>query len=164
MVIPEDTEPAGPGSINAVRLWTGGFATAIVAALVVIVGVFIARGILGIPVLAPKAASNLGNATTAVYASLAAGCTLLATALLHVLLLGAPRPLAFFCWITGLADVAVAAAPFSQPGSLPSKVFTSVINLIAGLAVISLLSGVARSAVRPRRDAGPVMRADFEHR
>lgn len=127
---PLDTEEVGPDTINPVRLWVGGFATAIVAALVVVVGVFIARGILGIPVLAPKAASNFGDSTTAVYASLAAGCTLVATALLHVLLLGAPRPLAFFAWITALADVAVAAAPFTQPASLPSKVFTAVINVV----------------------------------
>jgi len=41
-------------------------ATAVVAALVVVAGVFIARGILGIPVLAPAAAGSLGSATTVV--------------------------------------------------------------------------------------------------
>jgi Na+/phosphate symporter len=155
----------GPASINATRLWVGGFATAIVAALVVVVGVFITRGILGIPVLAPKAASNFGDSSTAVYAGLAAGCTLVATALLHVLLLGAPRPLAFFVWIAALADVAVAAAPFTQPASLSSKVFTCVINVVAGIAVISLLTGVARSAVGPPRGTrSPVPPDHLEHR
>jgi hypothetical protein len=161
---PLGTDEPDPGSINAVRLWVGGFATAIVAALVVVVGVFIARGILGIAVLAPKSASNWGDSTTAVYAGLAAGCTLVATALLHVLLLGAPRPLAFFVWITSLADIAVAAAPFTQPASLPSKIFTAVINVVAGIAVISLLTGVARSAVRPRDDAPSPWRPDYERR
>ncbi len=42
------------------------------AALVVIAGVYIARSILGIAVLAPKAAGSLGNSTTAVYAAVAA--------------------------------------------------------------------------------------------
>lgn len=144
-----DTGDIPPASVNPARLWAGGFATAVVAALIVIVGVFTARGVLGIPVLAPKAASDLGNATTAVYAALAGACTLLATALLHVLLLGAPRPLLFFAWITALADLAVALAPFTQPASLASKVFTAIINLVVGVAVISLLSGVARSALRP---------------
>ena len=130
----------------------GGVATAVVAALAVIVGIFIARGILGISVLAPKAASNFGNSTTAVYAGLAAGSALLATALLHALLLGAPRPLAFFVWITALADLAVAAAPFTQPAPLASKVFAAVINVVVGIAVISLLCGAARSAVRPAHD------------
>jgi len=154
----------GPESVNAARLWVGGFATAIVAALVVVVGVFIARGILNIPVLAPKASGNIGNSTTAVYAILAAVCTLVATALLHVLLLGAPRPLAFFVWITLLADIAVAAAPFTQPASLSSKVFTAVINVVAGVAVISLLTMVARSAARPRQGTRPSARPDLEHR
>jgi hypothetical protein len=54
----------------------------------VLAGVLITRGVLGIPVLAPKTANNFGNSATAVYALLAAGATLLATALLHLLLLG----------------------------------------------------------------------------
>jgi hypothetical protein len=134
------------------RLWAGGIATAIVAALVVVAGVYIARGILGIPVLAPKATGNFGSATTGFYAAVAAAGALLATGLLHALLLGAPQPFSFFAWITALADVIAVAAPFTQPATLASRVFTAVINLIAGVAVISLLSGVGRSAVR----AGPV--------
>jgi len=100
-------------------------------------------------VLAPAAAGNFGDSSTAVYALLAAGCALLATGLLHVLLLGAPRPLSFFVWITGLADVIVAAAPFTQPAPLASKIFTAIINIVVGVAVITLLSGVGRSAARP---------------
>ena len=53
-----------------------------------------------------------------------------------------------------LADVIVVAAPFTQPAPTDSKVFTAVINLVAGVAVISLLSGVARSAIRIGRPAG----------
>jgi hypothetical protein len=141
-------ESAEPPRLRPGRLWAGGVATAVVAALVVVAGVFIARGILGIPVLAPKAAGNLGSSTTGVYAGVAAAGALLATGLLHVLLLGAPRPLSFFIWITALADLIVVAAPFAQPATLQSKVFTAVINLVAGVAVITLLSGVARSAAR----------------
>ena len=114
-----------------------------------------ANGVLGIAVLAPRAASNFGNSSTAVYAGLAAGCALLATALLHVLLLGTPRPTAFFIWITSLADMAVAAAPFTQPAPLASKVFTAIINIVVGVTVISLLSGVARAAVRPANVPSP---------
>ncbi len=149
MVVPEDMDTVGSAYVNAGRLWAGGAATAVVAALAVVAGVLIARGILGIPVLAPKAAGNFGDSSTAVYAALAAGCALLATALLHVLLLGTPRPFAFFAWITGLADVIVATAPFTQPAPLASKIFTAIINIVVGVAVISLLSGVGRSASRP---------------
>ena len=145
MITAEEMEPAGHVHVNAGRLWAGGVATALVAALA---GVLITRGVLGIPVLAPKAASDFGESSTAVYAGLAAGCALLATALLHVLLLGTPRPFMFFAWITGLADVVAAAAPFTQPAPLASKIFTAIINIVVGVAVISLLSGVGRVAIR----------------
>ena len=118
MITAEEMEPAGHVHVNAGRLWAGGVATALVAALAVLAGVLITRGVLGIPVLAPKAASDFGDSSTAVYAGLAAGCALLATALLHVLLLGTPRPFMFFAWITGLANVVAAAAPFTQPAPL----------------------------------------------
>jgi hypothetical protein len=150
----EDSDPVEHVHVNAGRLWAGGAATAVVAALAVVAGIVIARGVLGIPVLAPATADSFGNSpSTAVYAALAAGCALLATALMHVLLLGTPSPFAFFAWITALADVVLAAAPFTQPAPLASKVFTAVINIIVGVAVISLLSGVGRSAIRPA--AGP---------
>jgi hypothetical protein len=84
MLTAEEMEPAGHVHVNEGRLWAGGVATAIVAALAVLAGVLITRGVLGIPVLAPKAASDFGDSSTAVYAGLAAGCALLATALLHV--------------------------------------------------------------------------------
>ena len=101
--------------------------------------------------LAPRAAGSLGSSTTAVYAAVAGAGALLATGLLHVLMLETPQPVTFFfVWITGLADVIVVAAPFGQPAPQASKVFTAVINLVAGMAVISLLCGVALGAVRPR--------------
>src|SRR3984885_3672323 len=144
MVEPADLDidgPVAPQRLNAGRLWAGGVATAVVAALVVIAGGYIARSILGMAVLAPKAAGSLGRPTPA--------GSLLAPGLLHVLLLETPRPLSFFTWITALADLILVVAPFSQPAALPSKVFTAVINLVAGVAVISLLAGVARGARQP---------------
>jgi hypothetical protein len=80
-----------PPAIRAGRPWAGGCATAVVAALAVLVGVYITRDVLGIPVLAPAHAGS----PIAVYAAVADGCALLATALLHMPLLGMPRPLSF---------------------------------------------------------------------
>lgn len=115
-----------------------------------------ARRILGIPVLAPR---SLGSSITVIYAALAEACTLLATGLLHVLLLATPSPLSFFGWIMALADVIALAALFAQPASLPSKVFTAVINLVASVAVISLLSAVGSSAAAGAAPAGSRRRA-----
>ncbi|MGH2816351.1 MAG: hypothetical protein ACRDLC_14475 [Actinomycetota bacterium] len=78
--------------VNANRLWTGGVATAVVAALVAVVGVLIARGLLDVPVLAPTEEGVLGNANTARLALVAAGAALAATGLMHLLLLFIPRP------------------------------------------------------------------------
>ena len=127
---------SGPGStrpapkLDAGRLWTGGLATAAVAALVAVAGVLIARGVFDVPV-----------------AALAA---LLATGLLHLLLLSTPRPGRFFGWIVGLATVIAAILPFMTDAELSTQVATAAINLAIGLAIGSLLSGVARSAMRPR--------------
>jgi hypothetical protein len=137
-------------TVDAGRLWTGGVATALVAALVALVGVLICRGLLDVPVLAPTEEGTLGDATTFRFAALAALAALLATGLLHLLLLSTPRPLRFFTWIMTLATVAAGLAPFLTDADLHEKVATAAIYLAIGIAIGSLLSGVARSAARPR--------------
>jgi Family of unknown function (DUF6069) len=145
------TVPSGASpTVDAARLWTGGVATAVVAALVALVGVLICRGLLDVPVLAPTDEGTLGDATTFRLAALAALAALLATGLLHLLLLSTPRPGQFFTWIVTLATVAAALAPFLTDADLDEKVATSAIYLAIGIAIGSLLSGVARSAMRPR--------------
>src|ERR671912_608110 len=83
--------------LDAARLWTGGLATAVVAALVAVVGVLIARGLFDVPVLAPTGEGALGNANTA---------------------------------------------------KLATQVATAAIYLVIGLAIGSLVTGAARSAIR----------------
>jgi hypothetical protein len=142
--------PDAPRTVNAGRLWTGGVATALVAALVALVGVLIARGLLDVPVLAPTDEGTLGNAKTLRLAVLAALAALLATGLLHLLLLSTPQPRRFFSWIMALATVAAALAPFLTDADLDQQVATAAIYLAIGVAIGSLLSGVARSAAGPR--------------
>ena len=157
MTVPPDAygdDRAGgrPGrSVDAGRLWTGGVATALVAALVALVGVLIARGLFEVPVLAPTEEGTLGNASTFRLAAFAALAALLATGLLHLLLLSTPQPRRFFTWIITLATIAAALAPFLSGADLDEKVATSAITVAVGLAIGSLLSGVARSALRPAR-------------
>lgn len=146
MTVPSDA----PRTVNAGRLWTGGVATAVVAALVALVGVLIARGLLDVPVLAPTDEGTLGNANTLRLAVLAALAALLATGLLHLLLLSTPQPRRFFSWIMALATVAAALAPFLTDADLDQQVATAAIYLAIGVAIGSLLSGVARSAAGPR--------------
>jgi hypothetical protein len=125
-------------------------ATAVVAALVAVAGVLIARGLLDLPVLAPTGEDTLGDASTAWLAGLAAVAALLATGLLHLLLLTTPRPVRFFSWIVALATVIAAILPFMTDTQLGTQVATAAIYLAIGVTIGSLLSGVARSARRIR--------------
>ena len=134
--------------VDAGRLWTGGLATAVVAALVAVVGVVIARGLFDVPVLAPNGEGTLGDASTARLAVLAALAALLATGLMHLLLVSTPRPFGFFAWIVALLVVVAVLAPFTTGASLDTKVATAAINLVVGLAIGTLVPSVARSALR----------------
>jgi hypothetical protein len=122
-----------------------------VAALVALVGVLICRGLLDVPVLAPTDEGTLGNASTVRLVVLAAFAALLATGLLHLLLLSTPRPVQFFSWIVGLVTIAATLTAFLTNADLSVKVATAAIYLAIGIAIGSLLSGVARSAIRMRR-------------
>ncbi|NYH52010.1 MULTISPECIES: DUF6069 family protein [Nocardiopsis] len=145
------TEIGNERPVNTTRLWSGGLATAVVAALVIFAGTLVFRGVFGIPVLAPEDAGNLGDASTVAYALMAAVAALLATGLMHLLLLSAPRALKFFGWILGLATAIAAVAPFSEAAGTPSQIATAVINLVTGIAIITLLRSVARSATLSSR-------------
>jgi hypothetical protein len=98
----------------------------------------------------PHRRGTLGDASTVRLAGLAALAALLATGLLHLLLLSTPRPRRFFGWIVGLVTVIAAILPFMTDAELGTQVATAAISLAIGLAIGSLLSGVARSAMRPR--------------
>ncbi|PSK98540.1 hypothetical protein CLV63_105214 [Murinocardiopsis flavida] len=134
--------------VNTVKLWAGGIATAVVAGLVILVGTLLVRGALGIPVLAPEEAGYFGDASTGVYAAMAALAALLATGLLRLLLVAAPAPLNFFGWIVMLGTAVAAVTPFTLSAAFPSQVATAAINTVAGVAIVTLLTGVGASSVR----------------
>src|SRR3954469_18076808 len=95
MPLPQPAQPRlDPG-----KLWSGGAATAVVAALVAIVGILVVRGVLDIAVLAPQGDGAWGNASTWSYALAAAIGALLATGLLQLLSVTTPRYGTFFVWI-----------------------------------------------------------------
>jgi len=134
--------------VDAARLWSGGIATAVVAALVALVGVLVCRWLFGIPLLAPKQAGAYGDVHTTALMLLAAAAALIATALVHLLMLGTPRPLTFFGWIIGLATVLAVLLPFSTTAPVTAKIATGVVDLVIGIAIGSLLAGVAARSVR----------------
>ncbi len=143
----------GSGNVTRVRpdpgqYWAGVAATAIVAALVALVGILICRWTLGIPILAPSSEGAWGNAHTGEYVLGAVGATVVGGALLYLLMLSTPQPGLFFGWIVGLATLAAVVYPFSTGAPLEQKAATAVVNLVLGVAIGTLLTGVAARAVR----------------
>src|SRR3982751_3927399 len=120
-------------ALNAGKLWAGGAATAVVAALIAIAGILFGRGLFDIDVLAPKGEGTWGDASTGWYAFGAAVAALLATGLVHVLLVTTPRPMRFFGWVVALATVVAMLAPFVTDASLGERVYTAGLNMILGI-------------------------------
>jgi hypothetical protein len=126
-------------------------ATAIVAALIALVGILVARWLFTVPILAPRQDGAWGNVSTGMYVLSAAGAALVATAIMHLLLLTTPRPQVFFGWIIGLATIVAVVFPFSTTAPVSQKIATGFVNLVLGIAIGTLLAGVAGRAVRRRR-------------
>lgn len=165
----DETRPGGAGSrpperdgtprVNVNRLWSGGLATAVVAALIGLVGVLLVRAVLRVALYAPAEAGAFGDSDTVFLCVAAATAALAATGLAHLLLLGTPRPLSYFGWIVGLVTTVVVVLPFLSGGSLPENLAQGVIHLVIGIAIGSLVSGAAASA---SRSAAPRGRYDVE--
>jgi hypothetical protein len=132
--------------IDAGRLWGGGVATALVAALAAAVGVLICRDLLNVKLVEPPLLP-FTDSFPINYALTAAILALAATGLAHLLSLATPRPRVFFNWIVGLITVAAMVVPFALEGSLQGKICAAVINMVIGICIASLLSAVLSRTV-----------------
>ena len=116
-------QPSSLGvSVNAGRLWAGGVATGVVAALIGVVGILVIRGVLDIDVLAPASKGAWESTSALEYAGAAFVGALLATALMQVLLATTPRPLLFFGWIMFLVTVLAGVWPFTTSADLENQI------------------------------------------
>lgn len=140
--------PAGGAVLNAGRLWAGGVATGIVAALIGFVGLLIVRVLLQIPYLAPIRSGALGDSRTVILCLSALLAALAATGLAHLLLVSTPRPMAYFGWIAGLLTAIAVVLPLLNSDPIAVRVVTAVIHLVIGVAIISLVTGAAMSSSR----------------
>ena len=138
-------------TVDAGQLWAGGAATAVVAGLIALVGVLVCRWLFDVPILAPKHDGAYGNAHTTTLILLSALAALVATLLMHLLLLSTPRPTLFFGWIVGLVTVVMVIFPFSTGATMEEKIATAAVYLVLGVAIGTLITGVAHRAVRRRR-------------
>lgn len=142
-----DTPYGSRRRIDPIRIWTGGIATALVAGGIGWVGVLVIRAIFQVPGIHRVGDDNLDvdQLSLAITAAVAA---LLATALLHLLLLGTPGAHKFFAWIIGLIVVGLIVEQMLAGNGWLSSLLISAVYLVIGIAIASLLSGVARTAIR----------------
>jgi hypothetical protein len=145
--------PAGPGrrigvGADARKLWAGGAASALVAGLVALVGVLGCRWLFSLSMLAPRADGAYGDVRTTALILVAAAAAFAATGLAHLLMLGTLRPLMFFGWITGLVTMIAVIFPFGTTAPLDAKIATALVNLVIGIVIGTLVSGVAGRSIR----------------
>lgn len=136
---------------DASRLWAGGVATALVAAGVALVGVLVLHRLLHASVLTPSGRTAVPDDAMVVLPISAAVATLLATGLLHMLMATTPQAAQFFGWISSLLVAVVVLQVFVVGADLMAEVRTAVLYLLIGVAIISSLFGVSRTAVRYHR-------------
>jgi hypothetical protein len=145
-----ENAPVGPepdssdAPIDVKRLWAGGIASAVVAALVALVGMLVVRTAASIALYAPPEAGPLGDGSTLLLC-------LVAAALAHLLLLGTPSPLTYFGWIVGLLTVAAAVAPFLSEESTGTALAVCVLHLVIGTVIGSLVAKAAAAASKRAR-------------
>jgi Family of unknown function (DUF6069) len=157
---PQERGSTPDRTVDARQLWSGGAATAVVAALIALVGILVCRWLFNVPLLAPRQDGAWGDASTAGYAFAAAAAALAATAIMHLLLMATPRPLVFFNWIMALGTVVAVAYPFGTTAPLSQQVATAVINLVLGATIGSLLNGTAARLIRRQATTGDY-RSDY---
>ncbi|HZB30233.1 MAG TPA: DUF6069 family protein [Streptosporangiaceae bacterium] len=136
---------------DAGRLWAGGAATALVAAGVAVMGVMVLDKLLHAPILSPGGLQQAADYAMIAFPVAAAVATLLATGLLHLLMQTTPQASRFFGWIASLVVALVILQVFLHETDVITMVETAAFYLLMGVAIISSLLGVSRSAVRYHR-------------
>jgi hypothetical protein len=143
-----DRRPTGP-VLDAPRLWTGGLATAAVAALVALVGTLVVQVLFRIAQVSTLTTHPVDATATGVLCLLAAAAALAATGLAHLLLVSTPNPLGYLGWIIGLCTAAAVVLPLIGTLPIVAAAATAVVHLVIGLAIGSLVVGTAATVRRP---------------
>ena len=154
MSYPQRSWDDGDVEVVGKRLWAGGVATAVVAAGIAVVGVLIISNVFDLGIQTAERSGALVDNAMTIIPVCAAIAALAGTALLHLLLLTTPRPATFFSALVVLALVVLLLQVFLARGSVVDHIATAVLYAAIGLAIISMLSGVSRTAVRPRTAGG----------
>lgn len=136
-------------------LWWTGISAALAGAGLAFVAVVALRAEFGVevPVFAGGHAATTPAATS--YALCAMAATVQATALMHLLLSSAARPVRAFAWIGGIAVALLTILPLTLRGPFDAALATSAINLAGGTAVVVLLAAVVACSRRSPWEGPP---------
>ena len=143
-----DHRPTGP-VLDAPRLWTGGLATAVVAALVALVGTLVVQVLFRVAPVSTLTTHTVDTTATGMLCLLAAAAALAATGVAHLLLVSTPNPLGYLGWIIGLSTAATVVLPLIGTLPIAAAAATGVVHLVIGLAIGSLVVGTAATVRRP---------------
>ena len=127
--------------------WAGVAATAVVSALIGLLGALVARDIFDLDLRLPTWV--LGGNDVWRFTILGGVSAIIAGALLELLFVATPTPTRFFSWIVGLLTAAAAILPFSQGGTTGEQGATAIIVILIGVSLLSILPGVAARTMRP---------------
>lgn len=142
--VPPVTPPRKGIRVDQGRYWVGVLLTSAVAAMAGVIGIVIAQDLLKVGL--SMASIGLAGAGAVSYAMVAVMITLLAALAYDGMLMFAPRPTVYYCWLAGLLTTLAVLLPFTAPIALGSQAALAVINLVVGLAVITLIPVAATNA------------------
>ncbi|TDC55604.1 hypothetical protein E1281_11770 [Actinomadura sp. KC345] len=139
------------------QLWWTGAAAAFAGAVLSFAAVIGLRTMFGVQVPVFAGEHTAAEPAAASYALCAAAAVIQATALMHLLLATAARPVRSFAWIGGIAVALLTILPLTLKGPFDAALATAGINLAGGTSVVVVLSAVVAGS-RPFPGDGPFRR------
>jgi len=143
----QPAQPTGP-KLDPGTYWAGAAATILVAALIGVAASVIFEQVFDIELVSPPDLLEVGP--NVAWAGAAALFALAAAVVLQLLVSLAPSPRMFFGWLMGLATVILAVLPWTNPGDTLATSMTSLVWIVLGVAISSLLGAVLVRSIRPR--------------
>lgn len=127
--------------------WAGVAATVLVAALIGVAASVIFEQVFDIGLVSPPDLLDVGRNVS--WAGAGALFALAAGVVLQLLVLAAPSPRMFFGWLVGLATAILAVLPWTSSADVLETAMTSLVWIILGIAIGSLLGATLARSWRP---------------
>ena len=121
-----------PAAGRQLRYWVGASITALIAALTALIGMVVARDLLHIPLATGAGTPGL---STVSYGVGVVGIALLAAGLFDGMLQVAPRPAAYYGWLTAVITVLAGLLPFTLAMSLHAQLALALTNVAVGIMI-----------------------------